>query len=123
MKPLFYLVLIAMISLCSCATKVRYVPVPEVRRDSIHIITRAIDSVHVADTVVLRDTVPVYRSRTVTRLQRMVDTVTRMRVDTVPVIVEVPAPANTMGRHLTDLLIAVILVGLSVYVLKKTLKH
>lgn len=87
-------------AMCSCS-RIQYVPVETIRRDSIDRIVHRHDSIHVTDSVTVTlggDTVTIERHRTEWRDRWMTDTVYRSTRDSVPVIVEVERELSAWQR-------------------------
>lgn len=115
-RPVIIILLVS--AICSCS-RVQYVPVETVRRDSIDRIVERHDSIHVTDsvTVTLRgDTVWRDRWRTVYRTTARRDTIYRETRDTVAVPYPVEA-RPTLAQRITDgiataLIIAAVVAGI-----------
>lgn len=93
---LFITIILLMSAICSCRT-VRYVPVESVRSDTLYINRLQRDSIHVADSVYVRDkgdTVQIVRTRYVDRWRTLADTLRMVSNDTI----RVPYPVE---RELT----------------------
>nr|DAR00155.1 MAG TPA: hypothetical protein [Caudoviricetes sp.] len=94
----------ALVSVCSCATRVEYVPVVRVQTDTLKVAVGRIDSVVKHDSVFVvhekrGDSVFVTQTKVVTndRLRVRHDTVYKVKVDTL----RLPETVNTRCRHPT----------------------
>ncbi len=98
------LLAVALMAMCSCST-VKYVPVENVRIDSVRVTDIMHDSIHVRDSVLIHekaDTVFVTRWRTEYREALRVDTVHVVRTDSVQKVVAVPRELTRAQRLKMD---------------------
>lgn len=122
MKPHAPLLFAVAMAACSCARTV-YVPVESARRDSIVTVNHVVDSVILADTVIITsraDTVFRTETRRRDRIRLVRDTIRTSSVDTVKIIV--PAPPSSSKESTKSRLWSVIGFGVLVavaYLLKK----
>ena len=120
---------VAVCALCCCST-VKYVPVENIKTDSVYINKVERDSIYVRDSIFVRlknDTVLVERWRVEYREFLKVDTVRIERVDSVNTVVEVERELTRMQALKQDIGTGVmwavpILVAVGLYILYRKLK-
>lgn len=102
---LFIAIILLTSAICSCRT-VRYVPVESVRSDTLYINRLQRDSVHVADSVFVRekgDTVQIVRTRYVDRWHTLSDTLRMVSNDTIRVPYPVEKELTKWQRFKLDI--------------------
>ena len=102
---LWALVGAALCVMCSCA-RVQYVPVENVKTDSVRVVDIQRDSIYVQDSVIVRekaDTIFVTRWRTEYREALRVDTVQIIRTDSIQNIIEVERKLTKLQQTQMDI--------------------